>query len=596
MDRTIVVLLFLFVVAFHSVSQNIGDNIKYIPVDPGKNINTPYNETSPIISPDGRSLYFVRADHPQNRFKSQGSQDIWLSEKQADGTWGPAKHLPGPLNEHHGNQIFTVLPDNQTVFARGGVASDTKGFCLFKQEYGVWVLLYEIKVDRFKEMDKGTFYGASMSSDREHLILYFSEDAALARNDLYYSKRLDSARYSRPVKISGSINTPMDEFAPFIGADNKTLFFASTRREGSLGKSDLYMSTRLDNSWLKWSDPIALPAPINTEDFDGHVTTDSLGTYYIVKEGNQNGVDNLDINTIIAQKLKIIVEGLVTDRVHGDSLYAPVKITRNKQLAVEGSSWKIPGKYSLALPGPGDYTISLKKEGYFPADTSFSFKNIENDTLIRFDFSLKPEYEFVAVWGMVYNAKTLEPVPNASVNIQALSNRKVEINHTTDLGYYEKMVNGKGDYLISATADGFMDDNVQTRVTGEKPFHRGHVFLVPIEVGASVVLKNLYFEIGTTELTEDSFFELDKVVTFLNKNTTIVVEISGHTDDMGSSEYNLNLSQGRSESVVEYLVGKGIPVERMVAKGYGEERPIADNEAYGGKAKNRRVEFKIIAK
>ena len=362
-----------------------------------------------------------------------------------------------------------------------------------------------------------------------------------------------------------------------------------------MGKSDLYMSTRLDNTWLKWSNPVPLPAPINTDDFDGHIVVDSLATYYLVKEGNQNGVDNLDITTITTEKINIIVEGLVTDRVHGDSLYAPVKITRNKQLAVKGASWKIPGKYSLALPGPGDYTITLDKEGYFAADTSFSFNNIENDTLIRFDFTLKPEYEFVAVWGMVYNAKNLEPIPNASVQIQSLANRKVEINQTTDLGYYEKIVNGKGDYLISASADGFMDDNVQTSVSGEKPYHRGHILLTPIEVGASVVLKNLYFDIGTTDLSEDSFFELDKVVKFLNKNSTIVVEISGHTDDMGSSEYNLNLSQGRSESVVEYLVGRGIPPERMVAKGYGEERPIADNEAYGGKAKNRRVEFKIIA-
>jgi len=596
MGRQVPLVFLMSVLALPLHSQIVGENIKYITGAPGSVINTTYHESSPVVSPDGQTMYFVRANHPQNRYKNEGSNDLWMSTKQSNGSWGTPVHLPSPINEHHGNQIFTVLPDNKTVFARGGVERDTKGFCFFRVEEGIWLLEAEIEIAGLIQMDEGNFYGATMSSDREHIILYFSEDPAFKLNDLYYSKRTAENKYSRPKKIGGTLNSPKDEFSPFLGPDDKTLYFASTRDNGPMGGADLYVSQRLDDSWTKWSDPEPFPEPINTIEFDGHLSVDTVGTYYLVRETSEGNKSNLNIITIEPKKINILVEGLVTDGEFGDSLFTQVNITNNGQPAAKGVSYKIPGKYSLPLPGPGSYKVSVAKEGYFPKDTTFSFSNVENDTTITFDFVLKRKYEFVAVWGMAYNAKNLEPINGAKVNIQSLKDRSKSFDMETYEGYYERIVEGEGDYLISASADGYMDDNIQTTVSGKRPYHKGHIFLAPIEVGASVVLKNIYFEIGTTDLTEESNFELDKVVSFLNKNSTIVVEISGHTDDQGSNEYNLNLSQGRSESVVAYIASHGIAAERMVAKGYGEEQPRVSNDTWAGKAQNRRVEFKIIAK
>ncbi|MGD8778726.1 MAG: OmpA family protein [Ignavibacteria bacterium] len=117
-----------------------------------------------------------------------------------------------------------------------------------------------------------------------------------------------------------------------------------------------------------------------------------------------------------------------------------------------------------------------------------------------------------------------------------------------------------------------------------------------IEVGQTIRLNNIFFEFNKSELLPDSFEELDRVYTFLNDNPTVEIELGGHTDNVGSDEYNKSLSQKRAESVKNYLVGKGIDAAKLVAKGYGETKPIETNDEDWGREKNRRVEFTILRK
>ncbi len=121
-----------------------------------------------------------------------------------------------------------------------------------------------------------------------------------------------------------------------------------------------------------------------------------------------------------------------------------------------------------------------------------------------------------------------------------------------------------------------------------------NIFLTPIEVGLTVRLKNIYFDFDKTTLKSESFTELNKVVDFLNQNGNVSIEISGHTDSKGSDTYNLNLSQGRSQAVVDYLISQGIDSSRLQAKGYGESKPIDTNDTEAGRANNRRVEFTVL--
>ncbi len=118
--------------------------------------------------------------------------------------------------------------------------------------------------------------------------------------------------------------------------------------------------------------------------------------------------------------------------------------------------------------------------------------------------------------------------------------------------------------------------------------------MTPIEVGVTVRLKNIYFDFDKTTLKPESYVELDKVVDFLKQNSHVSIEISGHTDSKGSDEYNLNLSQGRSQAVVDYVASQGIDKNRLQAHGYGEAKPIDTNDTDEGRANNRRVEFTIL--
>ena len=117
----------------------------------------------------------------------------------------------------------------------------------------------------------------------------------------------------------------------------------------------------------------------------------------------------------------------------------------------------------------------------------------------------------------------------------------------------------------------------------------------PIEKGATIVLKNIFFETGKFELQNESKSELDKLVGLLNDNPNLKIQIDGHTDNVGQEKDNLQLSNNRAKSVVGYLLSKGINQQRLSYKGFGSTRPVADNSSDTGKAQNRRTELSVIS-
>jgi outer membrane protein OmpA-like peptidoglycan-associated protein len=120
--------------------------------------------------------------------------------------------------------------------------------------------------------------------------------------------------------------------------------------------------------------------------------------------------------------------------------------------------------------------------------------------------------------------------------------------------------------------------------------------LTPIEINASIVLNNIFFESNKSELKPESVSELNKIVQLLTDNPTVEVEISGHTDNIGQPNDNLILSNNRAAAVVKYLLSKGIAGKRLHAKGWGAAKPISDNRTEEGRAQNRRTELKVLSK
>ena len=443
-------------------------------------------------------------------------------------------------------------------------------------------------------MNKGRFYGATMSSDKKHIIIYFSEKENSAFSDLYASHLQGDGTYSQPVKLSLSTNT--DEVGPFIGPDQKTLYFGSARMApGRQGGVDIYKSTRLDDSWMKWSEPINLGKPVNTSALDFYFTMDNQGNIFTSRANKALEGAQLDLYMLVPKTFGITLAGTVYNEKTNDPLQAEVEIRLTDSEALKLRS-DASGKFESKIPEVSGYALTASLDGYLPTTSSLNIPVIYSDTTIHIDIPLTPIAKPLVLQGTVFDLKTNQQIP-ARLDVALKGSYKSSPNIHAANGTYKHAIEELGWYMITASAEGYLNavDSVWINDKEVTPVTKD-IALQPIEVGVTVRLKNIYFDFDKTSLKSESFTELNKVVDFLKQNPSVEIEISGHTDNKGSDDYNQTLSQGRSESVVTYVIGQGIDSARLTAHGYGEAKPIDTNDSDDGRANNRRVEFTVMKK
>lgn len=567
--------------------QEVSARYELVKMD--KTVNTFRHEAAPVVSPDGKSLYFFVQNHPDNTHGKDDTQDIWVSRKDENGIWSPAEHLTNPFNIHPSNQVFTILPDG-SIFIKGGRRKGEKGFSIVTANRQ----LIELDVKDFTKMNKGRFYGATMSSDKKHIIIYFSEKPNSPYGDLYASHLQSDGSYSQPVMLKLSTNT--DEVGPFIGPDQKTLYFGSARQApGRQGGVDIYKSTRLDESWTNWSEPVNMGKPINTGALDFYFTIDAEGNIFTSRANKALEGAQLDLYMLVPKTFGITLAGTVYNQNTNDPLQADVEIRLVDRDALKLRSDET-GKFESKFPEVGEYAVSASLEGFLPASESIKLPLLYSDTTIHIDIPLKPIAKPLVLNGNIYDLKTNRQVPaRLDIRLKGGNGAPGKINASS--GSYQQGIEKLGWYIITTSAEGYLNnvDSVWINDKEVTPVTKD-IMLQPIEVGVTVRLKNIYFDFDRTTLKNESFAELDKVVEFLKDNASVEIEISGHTDNKGSDEYNENLSQGRSEAVVNYIISQGIEGYRLTARGYGEAKPVDTNDSEEGRANNRRVEFTVMKK
>ncbi|MEJ7647141.1 MAG: OmpA family protein [Chryseolinea sp.] len=569
-----------------SLAQQISPRYELVKMD--KTINTFRHEAAPVISPDGQVLYFFVQNHPENTFGKEDTQDIWMSQRDESGAWSQAKHMGSPFNIHRSNQVFTILP-NGNLFIKGGRSKGEKGFSIVTGGS-----LQELDVKDFNAMNKGRFYGASMSADQKHIVMYFSEKENSPNSDLYSSHLQTDGTYSRPEKMQ--LSTATDDVGPFIGPDQQTLYFASGRQSpGRQGGVDIYKCTRVDDTWTSWSEPLNLGKPINTASLDYYFTIDNAGNVFTSRANKALDGAQLDLYALVPKVIKLNLVGTVLDERTLKPVQANVelRIVNKEPLKLKVTT---AGKFETKLPEITAYNVLTSAKGYLPKDQAFTLPALTKDTTINLEVLLTPEAKKLMIAGNVYDKNT-EQLITASVDVTFKGDRKMTWKVPAQGGHYQKDIAGLGWYMITASAEGYINatDSIQADDDQLSPFSRD-LYLAPIEVGMTVRLKNIYFDFDKTTLKKESFTELNKVVEFLKQNATVEVEIAGHTDSKGSDDYNANLSQGRSQSVVDYIVSQGIDSFRLSAHGYGEGKAIDSNDSEAGRANNRRVEFTVLKK
>jgi len=583
MKHILVVILCL--IGFALAGQEISPRYELVKMN--DNINTLYHQVSPVISMDGTKLYYFVSNHPLNTYGKENSQDIWVSNLDDKGVWSEGKRLGPPLNQNRYNQVFNVMPDG-SLLVRGGKTKNSKGFSLVNSG-GSWI---ELNIPGFSDLDKGMFNGASISSDGQHLILYFSEKAGDKFSDLYLSVQ-QNGQWSKPVKLK--ISSAADDYSPFISPDQKTLYFSSDRySKDKVGGTDIYKVTRLDDTWLNWSEPVNLGRSINTPSGDAYFSIDTHGNIFTARAGARVDGGNFDLFILRPRNFKIVLNGTTFNQKTQLPIQAVVEVKMKDQKPLNLRTTP-NGNFEARVPDITEYTLTAAATGFLPFTQTYKIPLIKHDTTLHVDVYLTPMAKQLVLAGDVIDKKTDQKIPTAKVNVVLKSDRATQYSLTAVDGKYEQAISSLGWYLFTASAEGYLNsqDSVQVENEENTPVIK-NLYLTPIEVGLTVRLKNIYFDFDKTTLKSESFIELDKVVDFLKRNSTVSIEISGHTDSKGSDTYNQNLSQGRSQSVVDYLISQGIDSSRLVAQGYGESKPIDSNETEEGRANNRRVEFTIL--
>jgi len=210
----------------------------------------------------------------------------------------------------------------------------------------------------------------------------------------------------------------------------------------------------------------------------------------------------------------------------------------------------------------------------------------------------------------IYDKSKTESVVSLHLEVVGLTtqtpiNADIEIYLDSDFikDYSGKVENGEfnidlkdfGWYIISLSSPGYFETSDTIWVISEKrKVINRDLYMAPVEIGMNMTQNNIKFNFDKTSLSEQSLAELDKEAIFFNKNPNVVFEIAGHTDSDGPKDYNLLLSQRRAEAVVNYLVSQGVERSQLIARGYGDTKPVNGNETKSDKANNRRVEFKVL--
>lgn len=291
------------------------------------------------------------------------------------------------------------------------------------------------------------------------------------------------------------------------------------------------------------------------------------------------------------EAFKIQVKGKVACLASSQGISAKVSIKANGlNLAVDTDG---EGKFTTTFAAVPTFTVIVRSAGYEDLEQTLSVKSLKSDSTIQFSANLVP-VEKTKLSGMIFDKKTSKPI-RAEFDLfldNDIVKQDVEI---VEDGKYSETLSDFGWYIIDISAKGYLNlsDTVWVMNYKRPQLHRDY-YLTPIEAGMVVRLKNILFNFGKTTLHSDSYEELKDVAEWLVKNPNLKLEIGGHTDSDGPDDYNLWLSQARAQAVVDYIITQGAAKEQLVAKGYGETKPIAEGESLQAKSTNRRVEFTVL--
>lgn len=430
---------------------------------PFKLVNSRYDEQSPVMTPDGKALYFTVAHHPQNTNGKKDLGDIWVS-LWMNGAWTAPSKAGDEVNDASYNAVAGFSADGNQLFLLGhytknGVAT-TQGIAVSKKTDSGWSTPENISIPYF--LNRSATLSGMLNAEGD--IFIFSADSYNTKGveDIYVSIKKDG-KWIEPINLGPTINSYSQELSPSLSEDGKTIYFASNGRNG-FGGFDIYQSTRLDESWTSWSTPKNIQQPLNsdgrelfyrpTKRMNLFTTTRNSDGYGDIK-GLMDSTQQNKTDTLIKiaevkpeakseKKKSVLVFGKVTNAKTGGGLSCKISFKSDSLYSITSSP---DGKFKIIIPAAKIYNIQVQSPNFVNLSERLDIHTFELQTL-EMNFKLQP----IEV-GAVVNLKSIlfymgttslleESYPELDVVIDFLKgNPKVEIElegHTDNRGDAKK--------------------------------------------------------------------------------------------------------------------------------------------------------------
>lgn len=421
------------------------------------------------------------------------------------------------------------------------------------------------------EQEKDHHQGASTFTPDGNT-MYFTKwsGKSTARFAQIYMSTKNGSKWSDPVRVSGDINS--DAYSskqPNVSPDGKYLYYASNK-PGGMGNFDIWMAP-IENGTLGAS--TNLGATINTADDEEAPYYYQQGKSLIFSTNGRIGMGGFDF---------FQAKGTAGAWQTPENLGYPVNSVKNDMYLVSTGEKAITDNIYLSSDRASECCLEM--------------------------FALNKIRPKRTIYGMIVDCADGQPLANVSVKFIDASGNTIFTQLTAADGKYTLVLDDYQPVRAVATVEGYYSKELSFNAPADdfdETMTNPNLCLdkippPPIEVNKPIVLENVYYDLNKATLKPESFPSLDSLVGLLEFYPKMIIEVSAHTDHLGSDAYNMNLSERRAKSVVDYLVSKGIDAARLQSKGYGETMPVEPNSINGkdnpaGRAKNRRTEFKVLS-